>query len=78
MALMTQIILDYHTRLDLNYLRNPRNLRMKNQEVVFCTPSPVLFLVQQDFIDGASESSLVGGTHDDLWLSVCRDEDNGG
>ena len=29
MTLMTQIILDYYTRLDLNYLRNPR---MKNQE----------------------------------------------
>jgi len=35
MALMTQIILDYYTRLDLNYLRNLRNPRMKNQEVIF-------------------------------------------
>ena len=35
MALMTQIILCYYTRQELNYLRNPRNLRMKNQEMAF-------------------------------------------
>lgn len=35
MTLMTQIILDNYTRLDLNYLRNPCNPRMKNEEATF-------------------------------------------
>ena len=40
-------------------------------------PDIFLFLIQQDFIDGSTESRLVGCTYDDLRLTILGDKDNG-
>ena len=37
----------------------------------------LLFLIQQNLINGSTESRFIGGTDDDLWLTGLGDENDG-